>query len=546
MDSFSRDLKVNIQAGAPIIQIISHDTLRLQAEVIEAGESDGINRQVYFWNRTEGLKCYQSGSINNSITSLDEVLDWFLSIDNNDDDFSDPDVEMSPEDSILLLDDIRHELEGNNPELFSKLRLYAIRKGSGENLDRTLILSQPVPNLPIELEKDTHILHLPLPDRATLKTLLNATKDHYDILDRNFDESSRLIDAALGLSSAEAQLAFAKAAVAQSRLTELEIDIVVAEKEQVIKKSGLLEYFHPKVGLDDLGGLKNLKQWLDRRKYAYTDDAREFGLEYPKGIMMLGLPGTGKSLAAKAVSSNWQLPLLRLDMGKVFGGIVGQSEENIRNALQLAETISPCILWIDEIEKGLSGLQGSGGSDGGTTARVLGTFLTWMQEKTSPVFVLATANHIEMLPPELLRKGRVDEIFFVDLPVLEERIEILTIHLKKRNDRHEMFTEDELLELAKLSQGFTGAELEEAVKEALFMAFSASRDIDAKFIKKAIESTSPLSVTMHETIRDTRNWIKGRAVPASNAKPEPLNSNTDNKQPKLKQESKNPFIKSQG
>lgn len=262
--------------------------------------------------------------------------------------------------------------------------------------------------------------------------------------------------------------------------------------------------------------------------------------------MMLGLPGTGKSLAAKAVSSNWQLPLLRLDMGKVFGGIVGQSEENIRNALQLAETISPCILWIDEIEKGLSGLQGSGGSDGGTTARVLGTFLTWMQEKTSPVFVLATANHIEMLPPELLRKGRVDEIFFVDLPVLEERVEILTIHLKKRNDRHEMFTKDELLELAKLSQGFTGAELEEAVKEALFMAFSDSRDIDADFIKKAIESTSPLSVTMHEVIRDTRNWIKGRAVPASNAKPESLNLNTDNKQLKLKQESKNPFIKSQG
>lgn len=243
MESFSRDLKINIQAGAPIIQIISHDTLRLQAEVIEAGESDGINRQVYFWNRTEGLKCYQSGSINNSITSLDEVLDWFLSIDNNDDGFLDSDVEMSPEGSIVLLDDIRHELEGDNPKLFSKLRLYAIRKGSGENLDRTLILSQPVPNLPIELEKDTHILHLPLPDRSTLKTLLNATKDHYDIQERNFDESSRLIDAALGLSSAEAQLAFAKAAVDRSQLTELEIDIVVAEKEQVIKNQVCLNIF---------------------------------------------------------------------------------------------------------------------------------------------------------------------------------------------------------------------------------------------------------------------------------------------------------------
>ncbi|MGR6837724.1 hypothetical protein ACU5DF_00930 [Aliivibrio wodanis] len=239
MESFFRDLQVNVQAGAPIIQIISHDTLRLQAMVIEASESDGINRKTYFWNRTEGLKCYQSGSINNAIISLDEVLDWFLSIDNNNDDFSDTD--MSPENSILLLDDIRHELEGDNPSLFSKLRSYAIKKGSGENFSRTLILSQPVPNLPIELEKDAHILHLPLPNRATLKTLLNATKDHYDILDRNFDESSRLIDAALGLSSAEAQLAFAKAAVARSKLTELEIDIVVAEKEQVIKKSGLLE-----------------------------------------------------------------------------------------------------------------------------------------------------------------------------------------------------------------------------------------------------------------------------------------------------------------
>ncbi|PVZ68910.1 AAA family ATPase [Pelagibaculum spongiae] len=545
--NLSEILACNVKAGAPIIQIISHDSLRIHAECIELSQNNEINRTLYLWNRVEGLR-YYSGSlekvVKSNMNSLDEVLDWFLGI--QDDGFSIEDDNASsntPTDSILLLEDPHYELEGQNPNLFSKLRLYALRKGQGLYSDRSLIFSQPIPQLPVELEKDTQVFHLSLPDRNALMVLLNATKDQYHIDERDFQASSRLIDAALGLSTSEAQLAFAKAAVMKRRLTESEIDLVVAEKEQVIKKSGLLEYFHPQVGLDDVGGLKNLKNWLERRKNAYTEDAREFGLEYPKGVLMLGLPGTGKSLAAKAVSSNWQLPLLRLDMGKVFGGVVGQSEENIRNALQMAETIAPCILWIDEIEKGLSGMQSSGSSDGGTTARVLGTFLTWMQEKTSPVFVLATANNIEMLPPELLRKGRVDEIFFVDLPVLEERIEILTIHLKKRDDRHELFTDSELQKLGALSRGFTGAELEEAVKEALFMAFSEHSEVTYLQISEAIKSTSPLSVTMHETISDTRKWIDGRAVSASDAKPEPLIGDKISQSPRLQQESRNPFVK---
>ncbi|UYM15903.1 AAA family ATPase [Endozoicomonas euniceicola] len=541
---FSDSVTTNIRAGAPIIQIIGHDTLRIHAVCLEAAQE--TNRTLYIWNRCRGIREFQGTSeqlIKENINQLPELLDWYLSESFEPDDFSDaPDAEQS--NSILLIEDIHAELEQADPSLISQLRSYALQKSRLELTDQAIILSQPVSCLPVELQKDTQVLSMPLPDREEIKTLIEATKEHYGIDDRDFDESARLIDAALGLSTSEAQLAFAKVAVAKGRLTEAEVDLVVSEKEQVIRKSGLLEYFHPQFALEDVGGLQNLKSWLNRRSEAFSENARKCGLEYPKGVLMLGLPGTGKSLTAKAVSSSWQLPLLRLDMGKVFGGIVGQSEENIRNALQVAETISPCILWVDEIEKALSGMQSSGSTDGGTTSRVLGTFLTWMQEKTSPVFVLATANHIEMLPPELLRKGRVDEIFFVDLPTCEERKDILSIHLRRR-DRGDALSDDNLNRLASISKGFTGAELEEAVKEAMFMAFSDDRPLQWTDIERAIQSTSPLSVTMQETILDTREWIKGRAVPASAVKPDPLPEAKDKSdvRPRLIQEGKNPFVK---
>ncbi len=546
-NSFESQLFDNIQAGAPIVQIISHDTLRVHAECNLCAKK--INRKLFIWNRIEGLKTIIDGEeegVADDLNTLSGVLGWYSAVaheDREQDEFEELEQEgaPSPQNSILLIEDPHYELEGVNPDLFSKLKLFGVKKSQGNYKDQSILFSQPIPQLPIELEKVVQVLHLPLPDRKTLKLVLNATIANYELDEANCYISTRLLDAALGLSTSEAQLAFAKVAVSRGRFTDAEVNLIVAEKEQVIKKSGLLEYFHPQVGLDEVGGLANLKEWLERRKNAYTEEAQEYGLEYPKGILMLGLPGTGKSLAAKAVSSNWQLPLLRLDMGKVFGGIVGQSEENIRKTLQMAETISPCILWIDEIEKGLSGLQGSGGSDGGTTARVLGTFLTWMQEKTSPVFVLATANHIELLPPELLRKGRVDEIFFVDLPTHSERIEIIKIHLKKRGGRDELFQEDDFKKIADASPGFTGAELEEAIKEALFMAFSLHTDIELEHILKAIKSTSPLSITMHESIKQTREWIEGRAVLASSNSPEILKA-PDKQKPSLKQESKNIFI----
>ena len=342
----------------------------------------------------------------------------------------------------------------------------------------------------------------------------------------------------------ETEKAFSLAYIESGKLTGAEVPLIIREKESVIKKSGYLEYFHPKEEMKDVGGLDNLKGWLEKRGRAFEKGAADFGLSYPRGILLLGIPGTGKSLTAKAIGNLWRFPLLRLDMGKIFGGIVGESEKNIRGALNIAEAIAPSILWIDEIEKAMSGISSSGSSDGGTTSRVLGTFLTWMQEKSKPVFVVATANNISQLPPELLRKGRVDEIFFVDLPTSSEREEIIKIHLAKKKREPKEF---DIAKLAKESKGFSGAELEEAVKEALFQAFDDGRQVSDKDISNALSKTYPLAKTMFETIKDIRTWAKSRAVPASSQDPESFDEWKDSKVPKLQQESySNPFVKPKG
>ncbi len=520
-----------IESGAPIIQIISYETLRIHAFLIKAASKTG--RKAYVWNRTEGLcELDQSGQL----TEIDEdmrdpssILEWFS--------------DEESEDLLLLLEDFHPDLTEQQPHIINRLRCIARRTLTRQLNDRTLLLSQPIRHLPLELEKDVQVIELPLPGAGEIKQIMRSVRQRFDLHERDYQESSRLIEAALGLTTSEASLAFSIAAVENKRLTDDEVALIAAEKEQVIRKRGHLEFYQPDQGLNDIGGLGKLKDWLERRERAFTEDARDFGLESPRGILLLGLPGTGKSLAAKAVSNAWQLPLLRLDMGRVFGGIVGQSEENIRSALSTAEALAPCILWIDEIEKGMSGVQSSGATDGGTTSRVLGTFLTWMQEKTKPVFVLATANNISQLPPELLRKGRVDEIFFVDLPDAVDRKEIIRIHLRKRRRSPDHFTDEELDHLSEISRGFTGAELEEGVKEAMFRAFDYGRDLTADDLEESLNDTTPLSLTMREVISSTRQWAKGRAVPASDRDPEALDKvDSKVKQPRLRQEIDNPFI----
>jgi SpoVK/Ycf46/Vps4 family AAA+-type ATPase len=274
----------------------------------------------------------------------------------------------------------------------------------------------------------------------------------------------------------------------------------------------LLEYYAPDSILKDVGGLELLKAWLARREKSFTDDARKFGIPAPKGILLLGVQGCGKSLTAKAVGAQWNLPLLKLDVGRIFGSLVGQSEENIRKAIKVAESVAPCILWADELEKGFAGMSGSGVSDSGTTARVFSTFLTWMQEKTAPVFLIATANDVTALPPEMLRKGRFDEIFFVDLPDGAEREEIFRIHLAKR---HRDVSKFKLKALADATDGFSGAEIEQVVVGALYIAYDAGRELAQKDILSEAKSVVPLSVMMHEDIEELRTWAEMRTRPAS-------------------------------
>jgi SpoVK/Ycf46/Vps4 family AAA+-type ATPase len=280
-----------------------------------------------------------------------------------------------------------------------------------------------------------------------------------------------------------------------------------------------LEYIISDRNIDDVGGLRNLKSWLIKRNKSWLEAAAHYNLPAPRGVLITGVPGCGKSLVAKAISDMWQVPLLRLDMGKIFAGIVGSSEQNIRRAIQTAEAISPCVLWIDEIEKGFSGATSTSG-DSGTSSRVFGTFLTWMQEKTKPVFVAATANNIAALPPEMLRKGRFDEIFFVDLPTFKERREILKLHLERRVNHPDVIGDFEINDvtldgLASMTEGFVGAELEQVTISGLYEAFYENRSVNFRDFEEAVRLIVPLSVTQSEQIRNLRAWATVRAVAAT-------------------------------
>jgi SpoVK/Ycf46/Vps4 family AAA+-type ATPase len=368
------------------------------------------------------------------------------------------------------------------------------------------------------------VVDFPLPTERQIRELLDRkiklnTDSRVLTVDLADDALERLAKAALGLTALEAENAFARAMVDDNHLSAGDVEIVQQEKGQIVRKSGVLEMITSQVRLTDIGGLANLKNWLTKRSGSWLDEAALYGLPAPKGVLVTGVPGCGKSLTAKAMASAWSLPLLRLDIGRVFGGLVGQSEQNMRTALRTAEAVAPCVMWIDEIEKGFAaGASGTG--DSGTSARVFGTFLTWMQEKTSPVFVMATANNISALPPEFLRKGRFDEIFFIDLPTTVERKTIFSLHISARLRAGpalgDLSVDDPLLDtLAALTEGYSGAEIEQAVISACFDAFDGRRTLTADDLERAITHTVPLSITQAEQIQALRAWADVRAVAAS-------------------------------
>jgi AAA+ superfamily predicted ATPase len=317
------------------------------------------------------------------------------------------------------------------------------------------------------------------------------------------------VEASLGLTAVNVENVLSKSLI---RTKTFDPAIIIDEKRTIIKQTGILEFFPHSVTMSDIGGMDSLKEWLHRRQRAFTPEAAEFGLTTPKGALLLGVPGTGKSMTAKAVGALLGMPLLRLDMGRVFGGLVGESERNLREMISVVESIAPAVLWIDEIDKGLSGSSSSGRSDGGTTARVFGSFITWMQEKTAPVFVVATANDVNALPPEILRKGRFDEIFFCDLPDESDRETIWRIHLERVGRDPSKLS---VKKLAAESNDFSGAEIAETVQVALYDAFDAGKKLGSKHLLKAISDTVPLAVTMSERIDEMRTWAETRARMAS-------------------------------
>ncbi len=375
---------------------------------------------------------------------------------------------------------------------------------------KSVVVVSPTREIPAELKDEAVLVELPLPDGEELDEVLGSLIKTPGIkVDLTPAGREKLGQAALGMTASQARRSYAKAIVQDSALDDRHIDIVVREKKEVIRESEALEFYPVHETPDDVGGLDVLKDWLRLRERAFTQEARDYGLPAPKGIALIGIPGTGKSLTAKMIGGLWRLPLLRLDVGALFGSLVGEAEERTRRALRLAEAVAPCVVWIDEMEKALA----HGGGDSGTSTRVFGTLLTWMQEKTAPCFVVGTANDVASLPPEVLRKGRFDEIFFLDLPTSEERAEILTVHLHKRR---RLPSDYDVAALAGDAEGYVGAEIEQAVVDAMYVGFNEGREFTTADIRTALARQVPLSVSQRETIGALRTWLReGRAQSAS-------------------------------
>lgn len=505
---FMQDFANLVNAGFPYIYIPSYEEERITNTIKNTLRNKELiknDRKLYVWTQTDGL-VNDEAKVRDTANPINAVES----------------VAKSNEDAIYIFKDFHIYFGGDRnarPDyaVIRKLRDIIPNLKSSR---KTIVFISSKLVIPCDMEKEISILDFSLPTETEIKSLLNELISglNPENVKLTEDEKTLLSRSALGLTMQEAENAFCRAIVNLKGLSVDALSIIHEEKNQVVKKTGVLEFVKTDLDINDIGGLENLKKWLIRRNNSWSEKAKQYNLPAPKGVLITGIPGCGKSLTAKAMSAIWGLPLLKLDMGKIFGGIVGSSEENMRKAIATAEAIAPSILWVDEIEKGFSGLKSGG--DSGTSARVFGTFLTWMQEKTAPVFVIATANDISSLPPELLRKGRFDEIFFVDLPTAKEREKIFSVHLKKRmknsNINHELEISETICnELANASVGYVGAEIEQIVIAAMYEAFYADRGLRKEDVLKAIKETVPLSSTQREQILSLREWAKERAVLAT-------------------------------
>tara|TARA_Y100000589_G_scaffold300633_1_gene310914 strand:+ start:118 stop:1584 length:1467 start_codon:yes stop_codon:yes gene_type:complete len=488
MQSWLNNLDLIIKSRAPLIWIRTKEEERLY-KFIKTTCSRLNKKRIISWDCVNGI----SGSLNEEKKFTNNplgILNWIKEQKN----------EVS---TILLIKDFHKFYDDPTISRTIKELSYSLKKTT-----HNLIFSSHVYPSSDELDELLTIIDLPLPDQKELKELLRniaiKTDSSLDECDLN-----ELAMAYSGLSELRVRQVAARALTQRGKISKADLKDIIEEKKQVIARSEILEFFDSKSQQGDIGGLKFLKDWLNQRHQAFSNEAREYGLPLPKGVLLVGPQGTGKSLTAKVIASNWSMPLLKLDVGRLFSGLVGSSEARTRETIARAEAMSPCILWIDEIDKGFGG---DARSDGGTSQRVLASLLTWMAEKETAVFVIATANAIDRLPPELLRKGRFDEIFFLDLPKEEERLSILDLHLKKRRPNYDF----QLSTIVDRTNGYSGAELEQSVIEAMHHSFSESREITERDLIKAVSELVPLSRTAKEQIEQLKQWSSsGRARLAS-------------------------------
>lgn len=507
--NFANSVLEFIRARQPILLVETQEGNRVVNIIDSIASHPDLKRprNVVLYTATKGLhKANEKGKPSSAAAALTEAM-------------------KATEPTLFVFFDLHHSLgqQGRpaEPEILRSILDVAQEFKNGP-VAHTLIIVAPHVTLPADIEKEITVVDLPLPTEeeieAVLDEIVNANAASIEV-DLSPEDRKRLIQAAQGLTLGEAENAFARAIAIDKKLDSNDIQLVLDEKRQTIRKSGLLEFIPTSSSLDDVGGLENLKKWLEKRDGSWLGEAQEWSIPAPKGVLITGVPGCGKSLTATCMAGVWGLPLLRMDVGSIFSGLVGSSEQNMRAALKLAEAVAPSILWIDEVEKGFG--SASGGGDSGTSSRVFGTFLTWMQEKKSSVFVVATANKIDALPPEFLRKGRFDEIFFVDLPTFEERIPIWKLHLENRlggdsKAAGKLNIDDATLDaLSEQSEGFSGAEIAQAVIAGCFDAFAERRALELSDLERAIRNTVPLSVTQAENISRIRDWASTRAVSAT-------------------------------
>lgn len=496
IETLYTNLRAHIESHYPLLYLVTFEEKQADQLITRLAAED--SRKIIEWNLARGIVNFQHKQPLADYRDLASTLEDWLNEDLSN--------------HFLIIKDA-HLAMRDNSLVIARLKALANKLLNDNETNATVLLISSQVLIPPELEKFITLFDLPLPDEESIHAII---KRFVEMLGETIDNKSLndLTMAFRGLSEHEITQLLYRGYQQDGHVGSEDVELVLHEKEQIIKKSGILDMVATVEKLDNVGGLTQLKTWLKQKATILhnLNEAIAFGVEAPKGVMIVGMPGCGKSLTAKATASLFKLPLLRLDVGSLMGKYVGESESNMRRALNLAEAVSPCVLWVDELEKAFVGI-GSGGAGSEVATRLFGYFLTWMQDKTGAVFVLATANDISALPPELLRKGRFDEIFYVDFPNAKEREGIFTIHLNKRK---KLTSSIDVKKLAEKTDGFSGADIEAVVKEAIEVAFVNNRAaLTTEQIIKVIENTHPLKVVMKNKVKEYEDKFKDLKIKAA-------------------------------